>query len=99
MTKEPQFRITVKTDEATVYSENLPSFPVPRVGDDVYTSGDAHGFWRVLRVWWLLPAKGAMEPTMEAILEVEWSDSNERPAPTYGDRGWVQGTGGCEDDG
>ncbi len=85
------FRLSAETAEATVYFETMPPMPVPRVGEELFVGGDALGWWRVTEVFWHLPSPGAMEPTMEVRLRVEWSDSNERPAPTYDeDRGWVR---------
>jgi hypothetical protein len=84
------FRITVETEQATLYFEAMPPMPVPRVGDDVFVPGDGYGWWRVTKVFWHLPAPGAMTPTMEARLRVEWSPTNDRPAPSYDEeRGWV----------
>ena len=86
-----QFRISVETEEASLYFETMPPMPVPRVGEDVFVPGDGLGWWRVTQVTWSLPAEGAKEPTMMASLWVEWSSANNRPAPVYdGDRGWVR---------
>ncbi len=91
MNPTPQFRLAVQTPEAGLYFETMPPMPVPRVGEDVFIPGDAFGYWTVTEVSWALPAKGAMEPTMEARLTVEWSSFNARPAPVYDeDRGWLQ---------
>lgn len=85
------FRISVETEDASLYFESMPPMPIPRVGEDVYVPGDGHGWWRVTDVFWHLPALGAKEPTMEARLRVEWSPTNEKPAPTYDeDRGWIR---------
>jgi len=85
------FRISVETEDGGLYFESMPPMPVPRVGEEVFVGGDGMGWWRVTEVFWHLPSPGAMEPTMEARLRVEWSASNGKPAPTYDDdRGWVK---------
>jgi hypothetical protein len=89
---EPRFRLTIQTEEASLYSQPMPPMPVPRVGEDVFVPGDGMGWWRVMRVDWRLPSMRAMTPTMlEACYTVEWSPLNSAPAPTYDpDRGWAQ---------
>jgi hypothetical protein len=88
---ETSFRLSAETEEATVYFETLPPMPAPRPGEDVFIPGDAYGWWRVVEVFWHLPAPRAMTPTMEVRLRVEWSPINNRPAPVYDDdQGWTQ---------
>ena len=92
-----EFRLSVATtddNEGTLYMEDMPPMPVPRVGEDVFVPGEGHGFWRVVEVFWLLPAKGAMTPSMWPTLKVEWSEVNNRSRPAYDeDRGWYQTSG------
>ena len=88
-TKDIKFRLSVDTEEAGLYFESMPPMPAPRVGENVYVQGEGYGWWQVKEVFWHLPALGAMEPTMEVRLRVEWSPINNREAPVYDeDRGW-----------
>lgn len=88
----PQFRLTIQTEQASLYFQAMPPMPAPRTGEDVFVPGEGGmGWWRVKRVDWRLPSMQAMTPTMEVCCTVEWSPLNREPAPIYDeDRGWVQ---------
>lgn len=85
-----QFRITIQTEEASLYFENMAPMPVPRPGEDICVPNDVSGWWRVEKVAWMLPWMRAMTPTMEALVTVSWSPMNDKPAPVYDDElGWT----------
>lgn len=85
----PGFSLAIKIkDGTTVYYEKIPAMPVPRVGEDVFTPHPALGWWTVKEVYWHVPQKDAMTPTMACFLTVEWSRINNTPAPVYGENGW-----------
>lgn len=89
------FAISVHTKEAQVYYQVLPPSPIPRIEDDVFVPSSHHGavmgWWKVKGVSWQLPSMGAMSPAMCVNVLVEWSDINNRPAPTYDDDAcWVR---------
>lgn len=88
---EARFRISVETTMYHLYSQELPTFPIPRVGEEVFVPGDGMGLWLVKEVRWGLPSPEALEPTMWVTIIVEWSGRNGRPMPEYDeDLGWIQ---------
>lgn len=83
--------ISIGTEEAGLYFDDLPNLFVPNVGEDIFVPGPGLGWWTVKERSFQVPNKQALTPSWIVNLLVEWSDQNNRPAPIYDeDWGWVQ---------
>lgn len=91
-TSDISFRLSIETEEASLYVQKIPPMPIPRVGEDVFVGmRELSGYWRVKEVFWRTPSIGAMEPGMWVTLRVVWSPVNTKPAPRYDElKGWYR---------
>lgn len=89
--KKIEFRLTLETVEALVYSETMPPMPIPGIGEDIFVGGNALGWWRAKSISWMVPQIDAQTPSMWVTIYVDWSPINPRPAPIYDpELGWVK---------